>query len=87
MAKAEAPCPIDGCRLVMNQGRMMCHRHWDSVSLPLQRMVIRLFNNGAPIDGFDEARDNAVSQVNEAVANRPRRPPYQARQEKDKNEN
>ncbi len=61
-------CAVCGSSLAPH--RRFCHWHWSKVPAPLQKTITRLWNNGAPRAGYEEAVASAVEQVEAGLAER-----------------
>lgn len=61
-------CPVDGCRRGVQAHQAVCWFHWGHLAPALRDMLTRLRNGGRPLDGYDDAVANAISQLNEQRA-------------------
>lgn len=56
-------CPVKDCGRTISPGRLMCHRHWELLPQGLRSTILRLWNNGKPLDGYREAAENAIEMA------------------------
>ncbi len=57
-------CPKVGCIRQCSYGKLMCPQHWRQVSATVQAQVYRTWNRGYPTEGYTEARQQAIEEVN-----------------------
>ena len=57
------PCPVVGCRTIVNQHNVMCKVHWSKVSLETRNYVYSTWNNGNITGSYMAARGRAISEA------------------------
>ena len=63
------PCPIRGCTVDdVPSHQLLCRPHWAMAPIPLRVTITKLFANGNPKPGYEEACASAIEQVTARIS-------------------